>query len=474
MGVNTIYVLVGVAVVYWIMHVRLLQRYSETKDKPSLYLGLTANFFALPAIFGILIAVATAVNNLPLAAFFFRCSTTSGILAYVFLNAFAIALAKPKGKMWGIWISVTSFFVIAFIMWSFNPTVEGVIDGTTEFTLTSTYKAPYGLPLIETIIALMTAMAIYPIYLFFRIAEDTKERIIRIKSILMGIGLIIADIAYSIEVTDAISYQYMPIYRPTIFIGSLILSFSYVMPKQLERILAGHALVGAESVESFVEQFFVHPDAQSAQSQCDAFSRKFGLKHEQTVGRKILLEFDPGANYEKAVQDLATEALANIEPIVVFTRRGSAIHASLSGEKAVKFLCLTQQVSVPKELSENEMLVPSDDTSLILDVFDKTLRAHPHDAFHVVFDSLSDLVLSIGFEKTYRFTKYATEMLVSPRITALFLLNQSAHDIKVVSNLRSLFNNQITYGKGGIETVKLPEAEIETGNMKEALVKEEK
>jgi len=192
------------------------------------------------------------------------------------------------------------------------------------------------------------------------------------------------------------------------------------------------------------------------------------------VGRKILLEFDPGSDYEKAIQDLASEALANVEPVVIFTRRGSAIHASLSGQKAVKFFCLTQQVSVPKELSENEMLLPSDDTSLMVDVFDKTLKKHPHDAIHIVFDSLSDLVLSIGFEKTYHFTKYATEMLVSPRITAVFLLNQTAHDLKVTSTLRSLFNNQVGYGKGGIETVKFPESEVGIENMKNIPTREQR
>jgi len=465
-GIGTVYVLVGVFIVFGAMHIRLIQRYSKTKDKPSLYFGITGLFFALPALFGILIAAASNVNNLPLAILFYQCSTTSGVLAYVFLNMFASAMAKPREKtFWNIWLAFASFLVITLIVWASNPSTEGVIDGTVEFTLTSLYKVPYGLPLVEIVITLMTLMALYPIHLFFSIAKDTKERIIRIKSVLMDIGLIIANIAYSIEVTDAISYQYMPIYRLLIFVGSFLLLFGYMMPKQIEKILVGYALKSTESVESFVEQFFISPIAPSTQTQQDTFSRKFGLKHEHMVGRRILLEFDPESNYEKAIQDFAAEALANVEPVVIFTRRGSAIHTSLSEQKAIKFFCLTQQVSVPKEYSENEMLVPSDDTSLIVDVFDKTLKKHPDEAIQIVFDSLSDLVLSIGFEKTYHFTKYASEMLVSPRITALFLLNQTAHDLKVTSTLRSLFNNQIGYGKSGIETVKFPEAEASTENI---------
>ena len=457
---GTVYVLVGIVAIYGIIHFRLIQRYSKTKDKPSLYFGITALFFVMPAVFGILIAAATTVNNLPLARLFYQASTTFGMLAFVFLNMFAIAMAKPGEKTRGIWIAVICFLIITFIVWASNPDVSGYIGGTSEFTLTSTYKAPYGLPLIETIIALMIVVAVYPIYLFFRIAKDTKERIIKVKSLLMGVGLFVAAIAYSIEVTDAISYQYMPIYRPMIFIGSLIMLFGYMMSKWVERKLVGSAPVSEELVRSFVEEFFLYPVAPTVGTQLNAFSKTLRLNHQQMAGRKILLEFDPESHYEKAIQDFVTEALANAEPTVTFTRRGSTIHSSLREQKAVKFFCLTQQVSVPKEFSENEMLLPSNDTSLMLDVFDKTLKAHPQGVVNVVFDSLSDLVLSVGFEKTYRFMRYAVEMLASSRNTVLFLLNQNAHDPKVTSSLRGLFSDQISFGKEGIQTVKLSKLEV--------------
>lgn len=413
----------------------------------------------LSTIFGILIVVATALNNLPLAMLFYQFSTTMGVSGYVFLNMFAIALAKPGEKMRGIWISFACFLVITFIVWVFNSSVAGVISGTTEFTLTSMYKLPYGLPLVETVLASMVVMAIYPTYLFFHIPKSTKERGIKIKSLWMGIGLLIATVAYAIEVTDAISYIYMPIYRPMIFVGIFILIFGYNMPKMIERKLAGHILEGEESVKSFVEKFFVEPVAPSIRAQPHAFSKTFGLNHPQITGRKVLLEFDPVSHYENVIQDFITEALANVEPIVVFTRMGGTIYSSLHEQKSVKFFCLTQQVSVPREFSENEMLLPSNDASLMLDALDQTLKTHPDDKISMVFDNLSDLILSFGFEKTYNFVKYATDMLSSPRITALFLLNQTAHDPNVSSSLRGLFTNQISIEKDGIHAIKLPKTE---------------
>jgi len=199
----------------------------------------------------------------------------------------------------------------------------------------------------------------------------------------------------------------------------------------------------------------------------NVFSKSLGLNHSDLVGRKILFEFNPASSYEKALQDFVTEALTNVEQATVFTRRGSSLHVSLVKQRTVKVFCLTQQVTAPKELSENEMLLPSNNISLMLDVIDKTLKASPHDIINLIFDSLSDLVLSLGFEKTYHFTKYATEILASPRVTALFLLNASAHDPEVVQSLRSLFENQIFFGKEGIQTVKL--SEMETAEKAEKL-----
>jgi hypothetical protein len=460
--IGTFLVFGAIAAVFMAMHFRLIQKYSKTKDKPSLYFGIASIFWAITADLGVLLVVADALGYLSLAILFYRILSTSGVLGFVFLNVFAVAMTKPNAKIHGVWILLIPLIVITSIVWAFDPIPGEVIGGTREFTLTSMYKAPYGLPLIETILASMAVMAIYPIYLFFHITMVTKDKIIKIKSLLMGIGIFIGTTAYAIEVTDAIPYYYMLVYRPMIFVGSFMAFFSYMMPKWLERKLVRSVLLSERSVKSFVEQFFVYPATPSIRTRPYAFSKTLGLNHRQMAGRKILLEFDPASHYEKAIQDFATEALANAEPVVVFTRRGSAIHSSLGGQKAVKFFCLTQQVSVPRKFSENEILLPSSDTSLMLDVLDKALKVSPQSVINVVFDSLSDLVLSIGFEKTHYFMRYAAEMLASPKVTALFLLNRAAHDPEVASSLRGLFSNQISFGKRGLESIKLPKAEAGT------------
>jgi hypothetical protein len=192
----------------------------------------------------------------------------------------------------------------------------------------------------------------------------------------------------------------------------------------------------------------------------DRFSRKLDLNHERIIGKKILLEFDPASDYEKQVQDFVIEALANTEPIVVFTSKGSAIHNLLKDRKEIKFLLLTPTVSSPQmDETTNEMLLPANNTSLMLDVLSKTVKTNSHNNIAIVFDNLSNLIFLVGFEKVHNFMTYAFEIL-SEKTTTLFLFNPSAHDARVASGIRSLFDTQIIYAREGLSVIKMPESEL--------------
>jgi hypothetical protein len=425
-------ILGGVATVLVAICIHLIRKHFKTKDRSDLYFGIACLFWAAAAVFGILSEAGNAVNDLSLTTLFYRASATSGVLGFLFVNVFAVAITRPNEKRRSLWIPLAAFLIITSIVWGFNPSMLEGVGGTTVFTLTSTYKEPIGPPLIETTIALMAVMAIYPVSLFFRAAKHTKERITGIKSLLIGVGIIVGTASYALAVTGATSYQYLPVCKLGIFVGSVIMFLGQV----------------------------IYPAKPSMRAQFHAFSKTLGLNHKQTAGRKILFEFDPASKYERTIRDFVVEALASAEQVVIFTRKSSTLHSSLHEYKAAKFFCLTQQSSIPKELSDNEVLLPSGDTSLMLGVLDKTLKAYPNVAINVVFDNLSDLVLSIGFEKTYRFIRYALEILASPRSTIVFLLNRTAHDPKVASSLRSLFSNQVFFGEEGIQAVKLAEAEV--------------
>jgi len=187
----------------------------------------------------------------------------------------------------------------------------------------------------------------------------------------------------------------------------------------------------------------------------NSFSGSIGLDHEQLIGHKILLEFDPTSNYEKIIDSLAKESMANVEPIFIFTSSTSPIHSSLTEQPAIKFFLTSLSTSTPKSTSENKVLLPAKNMPLILDAVSKVLEAYADVNCCFVFDILSDLLISIGQERTFTFLRHAVDMLSSEKITSLFLLNTSAHNAEVVSRVKMLLPNLLTYNKDGIKVVKI-------------------
>jgi hypothetical protein len=186
----------------------------------------------------------------------------------------------------------------------------------------------------------------------------------------------------------------------------------------------------------------------------DTFSRSIGLDHEGLIGRKILLEFDPTSNYEGVIDSLARESIANVEPILVFTSSTSPIHTYLAKQPAIKFFLTSLSTSIPKSTSEDTVLLPAKNAPLILDATNKVLETYEDDNVCFVFDILSELLTTIGRERTFTFLRHALDMLFSEKTTSIFLLNTSAHQTEVVSQLRTLFSNQLAYDKNGLEIVK--------------------
>ncbi len=193
----------------------------------------------------------------------------------------------------------------------------------------------------------------------------------------------------------------------------------------------------------------------------DIFSRTVGLAHDEISGRKILIEYDPLSGYERILRSLATEAASNFERVILFTRMDSPIHSTMEDEVGLRMFVLTSRVSYPRQESENVMLIPAFDSSLILDSMNKTIEAYASTPFTIIFDNISHQIFTIGTERAYSFVRQALELMVSNRITGVFLLNYPAHDAKTTSMFENLFD---------LELVSRPGARIPEVRKKAALM----
>ncbi len=161
------------------------------------------------------------------------------------------------------------------------------------------------------------------------------------------------------------------------------------------------------------------------------FSGQLGIDHSTLTGKKMLLEFDPSMPYQTALRDFALECTTNKEKVLVLTPHGSVLEQALSGDEHVKTIHLTHDLMLSSILDD-----------------------HQERPLNMVYDSLTDLMLSTDPRTAYKFTLNALEQLSDTKITAIFLLNPSAHEPKDASSLRGLFSNQIIYGKEGMSHAK--------------------
>ncbi|MBI2183648.1 MAG: hypothetical protein HYU39_01685 [Thaumarchaeota archaeon] len=183
------------------------------------------------------------------------------------------------------------------------------------------------------------------------------------------------------------------------------------------------------------------------------FSTRLGVAHHLILGKKMLLEFDPSSFYVESVKDFIAESGSS--EVLLITRSTSPLHLAVSNESNIRSFALTPTVTFPKEgKSSREILLPYNDRSIILDAVNKAINANPNLQISVVLDIISDLIISMGNEQTYSFLAHVSELFSTPRITALYLFNPSAHDPMIVSSIRGLFSVQIHHSENRLSVVK--------------------
>lgn len=165
----------------------------------------------------------------------------------------------------------------------------------------------------------------------------------------------------------------------------------------------------------------------------------------------LLLEVDSSAGYEGALEGLAVTKTAAGGLVYVFTSRGSPVFGRLAEVHGVRFYVMTSGVSYPSASGkENELLIPRNDMAVMLDLIDKTVKSTAGTPVTLVFDSITDFVIYLGFESTYKFLKQANEILSRPGASGVYLVTSGAHDDRVMSLTRSLFRTHAVYDKGGV------------------------
>jgi len=177
----------------------------------------------------------------------------------------------------------------------------------------------------------------------------------------------------------------------------------------------------------------------------------------------MLLEFDPSASYEDLVGKFVEEFQSYGDSVAVFTNIGSPLRRRLMSEPDVNLFSFSSKTSTPSRRTENEVLLPERESSLMLHVVDKLPQANRAHDIALVFDVFGELALLQGFEKAYSVLSSALEMVESEAATTIVLLNQTAHDTRVLSGVRGLFVSRILCDVNGTRLARFQRSESQLG-----------
>jgi hypothetical protein len=190
------------------------------------------------------------------------------------------------------------------------------------------------------------------------------------------------------------------------------------------------------------------------------FTKRAGIQGPIPAGN-YLLEVDSSTHYEKYVKDLAVELVSNGYLLFVFTPRASRVYCTLSKMKDARFYVMTSTTSYPCATDQaNEMLVPEDDPTILLDTLRNTIGSVSSSGIGIIFDNVSDMILSDGFENSYKFMRRANEILADHKIVATFLSTRGAHEERVSNLIQNLFQNHLAFDSLGVQVKRLFESPL--------------
>ncbi len=172
------------------------------------------------------------------------------------------------------------------------------------------------------------------------------------------------------------------------------------------------------------------------------FSVRVGRQTGFLRGTMSLFEANPAVSYEITLRELAYELASLKDSVFVITSKGSRVYQALSDLDQVRLFAMTSSVNhvVPTE-KPSEVLIPAHDAPLLLDIVEKAVTAVSTTSAVFILDSLSDMILDLGFKETYQFVKQALEVCSNHKVTFVAIIFQNAHDVPVLNAMRSLFSN---------------------------------
>ena len=157
---------------------------------------------------------------------------------------------------------------------------------------------------------------------------------------------------------------------------------------------------------------------------------------------------------ETPVRDFCIEQLSLGDRVFVVTNISSPLYKALAKYTDIRFCLFTQRVSRPQPGErENEILIPQDGISTILDAIENASGAtDARGKISMVIDNLTDVFVTLGTESAQKFLRTANEFIAYNQVTVMLIVYPEGLDHRVVSWIRSLYGNILSFSASRPET----------------------
>ncbi|MDG7007212.1 MAG: hypothetical protein JRN06_03075 [Nitrososphaerota archaeon] len=345
---------------------------------------------------------------------------------------FGSVLAKRRGHA-ALLVAFIALAAFAEIYAAFvSPVSSGLV---TDFAGNKVPSMRVGADLIPLVIGLFSFFLVYPTALMLLGSSKVKES--RLRSSIVGLALGWATVSAIYVFAEVYAWDLKVDATGLMYLANAVIF--YVVIRNFRR---------SASLAGFVEHGVPVPTRGTAPN--ESMSPLTGA----LAGKKLLYEVDPSLSYDRSLRQTLEELAWAGHAVFVFTPKSSPLHNTLSGGTGLKFFLSSLGISYVKVSEKTgEVLIPQSDTAVILDVADKTLGSRGGKVVFV-FDSVTDMLLSAGLEKTYKFLKQFLELLHEPRSTGFFVFIKVAHGDREVNLLRGIFPNIYLEDKEGSRIIK--------------------
>jgi hypothetical protein len=171
----------------------------------------------------------------------------------------------------------------------------------------------------------------------------------------------------------------------------------------------------------------------------------------------VLLEVDPKSEYESFLRRQAERCTGEGKTVFVFTPEGSPLHRLFEGMEGVSLILLSLDTDSAQRGAppSGRVSLLSLDSARFLTLLDSLIATTGR--VYVFLDSISSLVMSLGFQESYRLLRQSIEIVgraAGSRINAYAIMIRGTHPEAERNTFRSMFPVILGYDSRGLAVIK--------------------